>query len=678
MLENRRSMIVVAGVVGCLGAVYTLCHKPSVDPPVLLDGHVDEVDSSFDASGMPLLGSSRGGHAWFSFCEGKSDDTALPPDPRSLVVPGVNVGKAVHFNTFWASCNPPGATKTCGELRARMLRGKNLTVGEGAIGAGNALNADATSSSVLTIPAARYNEIWKHWGLSSRPANFDELVAERYGVALSEGPNPYPLPGEDPNHAPTPGGSGRLPMAFTQLRNPDGSYTGNLGITCAICHSGRIGTRADGATLGAQYGTNGLSDLSFLYRDLGGLYGIFSVLQLNKLRGTGNITNFQGFTMLSIGDPKTKYPPFFWTAPSTGTEDPPNWWNLGHRPRKFFAATVPVDSTRAELAFYWPLDKSFDLPAAEGWILAHHDDSNAWVLSLKSPIYPGPIDQALAEQGSVLFHTKDLWDPNLKNPVAPPDGGNGSCASCHGAYAPRFVNDPAFLETPLLEGIAAHVIAKSLINTDTARVDGETDAVAEASTSNWFSYRDQPECAIQTEAKLGHPKGYLAPPLYGVWASGPYFHNGSVPNVWEVLKSSERKPLWRRVSRPPPASGPAGAPRLITGFDTDLQRAYDFEHLGWKYEPLECGQAAGALPFVDCDPRDPLARTIPEEVLAVVYKDAGLAFNLLNVPILTDAQIEARKVYSTHKYSQSNTGHEFTDVLTDAERRAILEYLKTL
>lgn len=29
-------------------------------------------------------------------------------------------------------------------------------------------------------------------------------------------------------------------------------------------------------------------------------------------------------------------------------------------------------------------------------------------------------------------------------------------------------------------------------------------------------------------------------------------------------------------------------------------------------------------------------------------------------------------------YSQSNSGHEFTDVLADTERAAIIEYLKTL
>lgn len=668
MGKLARSQIIGATLIAAAGG-YELCSPSSTEPPP-----PSEIDAGVDApdGGLPLLGSARGGHPWFSFCEGKSDDTALPPDPRTLVVPGVNEGRAVHFNAYWASCNPPGATKTCGDLRARAARGKALTVGEGAIGAGNALNANATSSKMLTIPTSRYNDLWKQWHLKTRPANFDELVAERYGVALSDAPNPYPLPGEDPNL--TNGGSGKLPLAFTQLRNADGSYTGNLGITCAVCHGGRIGTAADGPTLGAQYGTNGLSDLSYLYRDLGGLYGVFAVTQLNKIRGTGNITNFQGFTMLSVGDPKQKVPPFFWTSPSTGTEDPPAWWNLGHRPRKFFAATVPVDSTRAELAFYWPLDKSFDLDAAEQWILNHHEDSNAWILSLKSPLYPRHVDTKLAEEGAVLFHTKNLWDPALHNPVPAPDGGNGSCASCHGAYSPRYVNDPAFLADPRLEGIAANVVALDVIDTDPARVDGETDAVAEASASNWFSYRDHPECAIQTAAKLTHPRGYLAPPLYGVWASAPYFHNGSVPNVWEVLKSSDRRVVWRRVSRPPPE----GMPKAIMGFDTDLDRAYDHEKLGWKYDEPACGHGVGTIAFVDCDPLDPFAKTIPQEVMAAVYGDAALAFNLLNVPLLTDAQVEARKIYNTHSYSQSNTGHEFTDVLTDDERRALIEYLKTL
>lgn len=61
-----------------------------------------------------------------------------------------------------------------------------------------------------------------------------------------------------------------------------------------------------------------------------------------------------------------------------------------------------------------------------------------------------------------------------------------------------------------------------------------------------------------------------------------------------------------------------------------------------------------------------------------MWGNGGLAWNLLNVPIFTDQQIEERKIYNTNYYSQGNGGHEFTAVLTEAERRAIKEYLKTL
>ena len=40
--------------------------------------------------------------------------------------------------------------------------------------------------------------------------------------------------------------------------------------------------------------------------------------------------------------------------------------------------------------------------------------------------------------------------------------------------------------------------------------------------------------------------------------------------------------------------------------------------------------------------------------------------------------IEMRKVYDTTKPGRSNAGHTYGDELTDAERRAVIEYLKTL
>ena len=40
--------------------------------------------------------------------------------------------------------------------------------------------------------------------------------------------------------------------------------------------------------------------------------------------------------------------------------------------------------------------------------------------------------------------------------------------------------------------------------------------------------------------------------------------------------------------------------------------------------------------------------------------------------------VDDRTIYNTNAYSKGNRGHEYTKVLTDDERRAMIEYLKTL
>jgi hypothetical protein len=300
-------------------------------------------------------------------------------------------------------------------------------------------------------------------------------------------------------------------------------------------------------------------------------------------------------------------------------------------------------------------------------------------MSVKSPAYPLPVDTALAEQGAVLFHSKDLWAANLNNPVQRPEGGNGSCASCHGAYSPRFVNDPAYLASPVLEGIASYVVPIDLIGTDPVRMATYNEGTNRYNSASFVGYPEtrgtDQDCGVQNEDRLrgNRPLGYAAPPLYGVWATAPYFHNGSVPNAWEVLKAEDRVPIWRRVSRP---ARPDQEGKVVMGYDGSLQRAFDQERMGWKYDALECG--TGTLPFIDCDPADPQANPIVQQILNGLYSNALLAWNLVALPILTNEQLELRKVYNTHLFSQENGGHEFTSVLTDAERRAIIEYLKTL
>jgi hypothetical protein len=57
---------------------------------------------------------------------------------------------------------------------------------------------------------------------------------------------------------------------------------------------------------------------------------------------------------------------------------------------------------------------------------------------------------------------------------------------------------------------------------------------------------------------------------------------------------------------------------------------------------------------------------------------AGNSLAYQSPPPVTDKQIQSRMVYNSYLYSQGNGGHTFTQSLTDEERWAILEYLRTL
>ena len=109
--------------------------------------------------------------------------------------------------------------------------------------------------------------------------------------------------------------------------------------------------------------------------------------------------------------------------------------------------------------------------------------------------------------------------------------------------------------------------------------------------------------------------GYMPPPLDGIWATAPYLHNGSVPTLELVLNSRARPTRWKRLDLD------------STHFDQDA--------LGWPFAEVDTPQA--------------------------------------------EAPADERKfIYDTTYWSQANGGHTFGDHLTPAERRAVIEYLKTL
>ena len=635
-----------------------------------------------------LLGSSHGNHVWNQYCAEQPDDALLPTDPRTLIRPGVNQGNAVFYNSYYQDChaNMPEseqAPTTCGQYKNRVAQGDYFANQRAA------MTDIAVTSNVI-------NNLWKAWGLSERPYNFDQLLTERYGFNPAPYPNPYPLPGEDPVNAN--GGSGQLPLGLIQGRDDHGNYNGRISINCYICHGGQIGFADEGEGLGPIPGMgNTNTDMMVFMRDMSrGLVGGLLPISLNNTRGTSNAVGaFDMLTLiwdvdtLSLAPNPIKLP---FNHSYHGNQDMPNWWNTSHRPRKFFDGGLSVDATRIDMAAADQLNLLKSGATRRGVTEEWDQYLQAYVDAQVAPVFPGEIDEALAKQGAIVFHNKDLWADEGNADIPRPEG-NGSCAGCHGAYSPRFVNDPTFLEDPALEGVASYVVPLEIIGTDPARALSISSEVREVFKSTWWGYPDGVEGYVPPGEKGlieeyiddfaypiinpdGRPVeglcgweekvGYLAPPLYGVWASSPYFHNGSVPTLRQVLQPDERPPIWSRQDSPIEGH--------IKGYDMSLA-AYDLEdQVGWKHREY-CSRKDA--PAAECSGENRVINNLLYQWIDS-FKDDIWILGFLSKPYGTQSQIDRRKIYNTHDFSNSNSGHEFTRVLSDVETRAVVEYLKTL
>ncbi|MEX0701320.1 MAG: c-type cytochrome [Planctomycetales bacterium] len=247
--------------------------------------------------------------------------------------------------------------------------------------------------------------------------------------------------------------------------------------------------------------------------------------------------------------------------------DAPPLWNLKKK-RSLYVDGFAPKSHRPLMQFM--LLPANDRETVYGW----EDDFEAifaWIESLEPPRYPWEIDDRLAAAGRAVFER--------------------NCATCHGTYGDggRYVQKTI----PLAE-----------IGTDPVRFRALA-GYREAMRKSWMSrYGEDP---VEVE-----PVGYVAPPLDGVWATAPYFHNGSVPTLWHVLHPDERPAVWKRT-----------------------EDGYDRARGGLEITPLDA---------------------VPP----------------------TKAAAERRRFFDTGQPGKSAAGHDFPNALTEPEKRAVLEYLKTL
>jgi cytochrome c5 len=128
-----------------------------------------------------------------------------------------------------------------------------------------------------------------------------------------------------------------------------------------------------------------------------------------------------------------------------------------------------------------------------------------WLETAAPPKYPYPIDGPLVAQGASIYQQY--------------------CVNCHGTKDPPFRHKP-----PLANERVGTVVSINEIRTDRWRLDSYTWLLA-VNEKDWGFQPPYP----QRFTHFRKTQGYANSPLDGIWLRAPYLHNGSVPNLKELL-----------------------------------------------------------------------------------------------------------------------------------------------
>lgn len=232
------------------------------------------------------------------------------------------------------------------------------------------------------------------------------------------------------------------------------------------------------------------SSLTTLGRLLGGVYlgvmDVFPYLASHRIPETLVWTDIQQFNPDAGVQGWVDIPPWWRAKKKNGLYSNGSGRGVQGHHMSFMSIFSVKDTTEAAV-----IEKKFD-------------DVEAYIHSIQPPPFPGTIDTNLAAMGEKVFLSR--------------------CAECHGTYG-------ASSTYPNV------IIPYQQVGTDSSLATGHWMAP----TKDWYA---KSWYAREGKSWIDIVEGYYAPPLDGIWATAPFFHNGSVPTLDGVIDPTKRPAVW--------------------------------------------------------------------------------------------------------------------------------------
>lgn len=185
--------------------------------------------------------------------------------------------------------------------------------------------------------------------------------------------------------------------------------------------------------------------------------------------------------------------------------NPPAWWTTKKKERLYLDQFAPK-TPRQNM----PFARNVTQPDwQQKWEALEPDFVHIYqyIETLESPKYPFPINKDLAATGEKLFVNH--------------------CADCHGTYG----TDGEFPNV---------IVPLEDLGTDPVRLTAVPKPDREWTNKRFLQYNGEQLLELEST-------GYQPPPLDGIWASAPYFHNGAAPTLTAVMNSTKRPKVWKRT-----------------------------------------------------------------------------------------------------------------------------------